>query len=147
MADSIDSDKNSLLEFEVGGIPTQRDLQISTAAVLVKISHSDDFASWNETNEIINLLVKNFDIKSEDAANILDVAQILVKDSKRLTSLIETLKDRFTPAQLTTVATMIWKVMLADGIIYDTETQAAKQIGEILGLTPEQINEAKNQAL
>jgi len=134
------------LEVEAGGTPTKRDLQISTAVILVKISQADDFSSWKETNEILGMLELHFKLGPSEAAQVMDVARVLVRDSNKVETFITTVKERFDIQQLTTVGAMIWKVMMADGVIHARETKVAEQIGKLLGLTLVHIAQAKRLA-
>ncbi|HMO17989.1 MAG TPA: TerB family tellurite resistance protein [Oligoflexia bacterium] len=134
------------LEVEAEGKPTSRDLQISTAIILVKISQADDFSSWKEVNEILGMLELHFKLSASEAAKVIDIARIIVRDSDKVSQFISTVKEKFSADQLVIIGAMIWKVMLADGIIYSRETKAAAQIGKSLGLSLAQIAEAKRLA-
>lgn len=134
--------EDAQLEVDAQGVPTTRELHISTAVLLTEIALADSSIAGAELDQIMSALNSTFRLTDSESAHIIEVADFLLRDKGKTEQFVTIIKNRFTEQQLETVAQMMWKVMMADGVVTENETKCADRIGHALGLTPESVMKA-----
>lgn len=128
------------------GKPTERDLQICVAALLVQMAFSDEHLHEKELTAMIGNLNRQFQLSDYDAADILEVADYLRKNETRLENLLTIINERFEHSQKLTVLAMLWRVMKADGSVNTFEARLAAEVSSHLGLSEAEIEQARIMA-
>ncbi len=134
------------LEVDVSGQLSQRDLQISTAALLLQMAHADEKLTNGEIDAMVSTMDKLFVLQGNVAGDLLEVADFLRRDQTKLDDLLKVVNKRFDAAQKQTIVAMLWKVMNADGFIDPFEANLAAEISMKLGLSVDEVKKAQSLA-
>lgn len=135
--------KGAKLEFEKSGTPTEHDLKVASALLLLHVAKIDKALAGPELQAVVSALNKQFAFSDEDAATLIAVADFLHRDQAQLDSFAALLNDRFTEGQRVTVLGMMWRVITADGVVSKLEALAATELTRLLGLGEEHLTEAR----
>ncbi|MCB0323158.1 MAG: TerB family tellurite resistance protein [Bdellovibrionales bacterium] len=134
------------LGVESSGQPTARDLQIATAALLVKMAFVDERLADEEMKALVGNLNRQFHLSDTEAGDLLEVADYLRRDQAKLSELINLIHKRFEEAQRITIVAMLCRVMHADGVVTKLEAHLASEVAQSLKLSIAQIEAAQEMA-
>ena len=134
------------LEVDKDGAPSARDIQISTAFLMLKVGRADNSLDGCEVKSVTEALKRQFNINDAEAGDVLGVAEFLSRDSDKSEQFTDIIKNNFDQEQKMVVMTMIWKVVVADFQVEDTEVQLARAFQSQLGLSDEQGDQALAKA-
>jgi uncharacterized tellurite resistance protein B-like protein len=134
------------LEVEASGNPTQRDMQIGTASLLVQMAHVNQNITKGEIDSMVRCMNRQFKLSDQDSADILEAADFLRRDRNKLDDILAAINERFSDSQKQTVLAILWKVMNADGSVSGREAELAASILSQLGLSSDQVRTAKAMA-
>ncbi len=134
------------LDVDKSGEPTSKDLMVATVAVLLNMGHSDHSLGDDEFKAIMSSLNHEFDLSDDEAGHIVDIADILRQNKEKAGAIARIIKDGFSMEQRELVLSMLWKVVLADGVVEDFEVKYASNIREQLGLSLESSIRARKNA-
>lgn len=129
-----------------GGQPTERDVKIATAVILLEVAGQDEDYAPEETETIFSVMETQFQLTEDETLDILETADALRKDGKIFDEIVTTINSSFTTAQREKVFSMAWKVILADGRVDKFEAKFAAQLRARLQLNEEQYERAKKAA-
>ena len=128
----------SFLDLLFGPAPTRLpapDEQLALAALLVRVSRADGFASAEELARIERILQSRYDL-APDAALAMrreaETAETLAPDTVRFT---RALKEAVPLEQRAALVEALWTVALADGQRDADEDRLLRLIAGLLGLT------------
>ena len=125
------------------GSPTAFDLQAATTVLLVHLCASDSAIGVLEITTLQGSLRRQFGLDEIAAAHLVEVATFLDKTSDNLEAFSRLLKSSFTPGQRVTILAMVWKVLMADGVISSFEALTAQELTQILDLSEAHLADAK----
>lgn len=125
------------------GKPTDFDLQAATAVLLVHIGRIDTSVQLGEITTIQRQLARHFELADDDAAHVIEVAQFLDQDASTLDRFGILVRDRFEIGQRVTVLSMVWRVVLADGVVSELEASTLQRLTGILGLDESHLKAAR----
>jgi len=134
------------LNVEKTGLPTEKDLQIATTAILVQMAESDGNLAQQEITSLVNVLKREFKVSEEDAGHLINLADFMRKDKGKLDEFVALINERFEKSQKLTVFSMLWKIMQADGLISTTEATLAAELAGALKLSEEDVIRARDMA-
>ncbi len=140
------SGKQSSLEVDASGNPTEDDLLIATGVLLLEMAGSDDDFAPEELQTIYRVMQEEFKIEKGEVYELLSEADNLRNEKGKIDEFVNTINANFKPAQRQKVLSMIWQVVYADGEVERFETRFATQLKFRLKLTDEEEREAKKQA-
>jgi uncharacterized tellurite resistance protein B-like protein len=124
-----------------------RDLQIATALLLLEMSGQDGDYAPEEVDAMIKSMKNEFNMNQAQALEIMEAADSLRNQTEKIDDFVKVINENFKPKQRQTVLTMVWRVILADGIIDKFETRFATQLKFRLQLTDAQAEQAKATAV
>lgn len=131
------------LEVDANGAPSDRDLQICTAVLLLQMACVDEHLTKGEIDSIVRVLDKQFVLEHAVAGDLLEVADFLRRDRAKLDEIVAVINKRFSEKQKQTIIAMLWRVMNADGSVSKLEAYLAAEIAGTFGLSPDQVAEAQ----
>jgi uncharacterized tellurite resistance protein B-like protein len=134
------------LELDSSGDPTEKDLQIATAVLLLEVAGSDEDYAPEEVKACVTVMNRQFNSDDEETMEILAAAEELRSKAGRIDEFVEAVNENFTEKQRQLILAMAWKVILADQQIENHEQKFASQLRTRLKLTREQAQEAKDLA-
>ncbi|MCB0346397.1 MAG: TerB family tellurite resistance protein [Bdellovibrionales bacterium] len=134
------------LEVNKQGQPTSKDLMVATVALMLNMGHSDSSFGDDEFKSIMSSLNVQFDLSDDEAGHIVDIAEILRKDKAKTGHIMSIIREGFSVEQRELVLSMLWKVVLADGVVEDFEVKYASEVRAQLDLSLESSIRARKNA-
>lgn len=118
-------------------------IQVATCAVLLEVANSDDEFSAIERDNIIQILVKDFELSDEYARKLMELSDRERKESIDLWHFTNLINERYSIEEKIKIIEMVWKVIYADGKLDKYEDHLAHKLSNLLKLTHKQLIEAK----
>lgn len=137
--------EGTTLVVETGEKKEEYDAEFLVAALLVSIANADGEISAIETEEMLQLVGDHFELKSSESLEILTTAMEDLADNPDLEAILKELSTVLTSADKEDVAVMMFKVIDADRREAPEEMQALANAAEIIGITNEQLQKARQR--
>lgn len=134
------------LHADQDGNPHSRELQLAAAALLLEGAYGDEECTREEKTEIIRDLSFEFAISHRETKRIIEDADEIRLNHESLRPLIEVINHRLTREQRVEVLSLVWRVILADGVVQQFEKVYAEWLVPLLGLSAEEAKQASAQA-
>lgn len=134
------------LEMDSSGDPTEKDLQIATAVLLLEVAGSDADYAPEEVQACVAVMNAQFNSEDEETMEILAAAEELRSKAGKIDEFVKAVNQHFSEKQRQLILAMAWKVILADQQIENHEQKFASQLRTRLQLSREQAQEAKDLA-
>lgn len=129
-----------------GGRPTERDLHIATAVLLIEMASADQAIAKEEATVVCNTMGAQFGIAEDKLPELVEIAIAARKEAKKIDQFVKAINDSFNDEQRTRILAMIWKVVIADGKVEKFEQRFAKQLQARFKLSDEQAERAGKMA-
>ena len=130
---------------ETGEKKEEYDAEFLVATLLVSIANSDGEISAIETQQMLQLVGDHFELRSSESLEILTTAIEDLADNPDLEMILKELSTVLTSADKEDVAVMMFKVIDADRQETPEEMQALARAAEIIGITNEQLQKARQR--
>lgn len=134
------------LKVDNTGNPTDRDLHIATAVLLVEMASADKAIERSEAQALCTTIAHEFELDDGEIPELVQIAIAARKEQGRIDQFVNVINERFNDAQRQKVLTMIWKVVMADRKIDKFEERFAEQMRNRFKLSPEAAAEARQAA-
>lgn len=92
-------------------------LKVAVTSILCEMAHVDDHFHKSEFAKIIELVDHQFHLMDEEAEQIREISEILIKDKAKVDEAIDAINQHFSQIQKEKICEMAWSVAKADGII------------------------------
>lgn len=124
---------------DLTGAADKRDLgededRLAAAALLFHATAVDGVVSPDERKVLANLLMRQFDLDTEDAAALVADAEVADKEAIDLYGFTSVLKRRFDEADREKIVEMMWKLVYADGTVHEFEDNLIWRVAELLAV-------------
>lgn len=139
----LNTSKVTTLEVDVSGKPSDGDIQIAVAILLLEASGTDNDYAPEEIATAYKVLENHFKITNQDAEKILEQADSLRAEKEKINHFVKHLNQSFSAKQKQLVFALIWKIISADNQVSKEEIRIANQFKTRLQLSDEQAEEAK----
>ena len=130
-----------------GGGDLHHDIRVATCALFLEMAHVDGEFSDEERMHIMQTLTNNYALTEEDAAELTKRADGERKGSIDLWQFTNRINQNYSQEEKIEVATMLWKIVYADGHLSEHENYLVHKLGKMLRLTHRELIEAKLTAL
>jgi len=127
-----------LLEIENDGEPTEKDLKVITALILLQAANSQDSLSSDELMNIVAGMFRRFGVGDEESGELIFIAELIAKDTARAKNLIERINQRFSVEQKQQIMALAWRVIGSDNVVSNSEGSYIIELRKSLKLTAEQ---------
>ncbi|MCB0359024.1 MAG: TerB family tellurite resistance protein [Bdellovibrionales bacterium] len=134
------------LRLDKAGKPAARDVVIATVIVLLELAHQDKEFSEEEFTQIIRGLNREFGLSDAEAGMVMEIADYARKNPERGSEATRVINEHFSDEQKEHILSMLWRVVLADGLVDAFETRYAVLLRTRLNLSLEQAVRARTQA-
>ena len=134
----------ALLKVDNRGLAPERDLQVSTAVLLMYMAKSEGTFGAAEVSAVLESLARQFEIKSEEAGELVEIAEFLLAEKQRISDFVKIVNDRFEKSQKITLMAMLWKVMLADGLVTRLEAEFGADLCGMLEIGAAEVSAAQD---
>ncbi len=126
--------------------PSEKDLHIAAALLLVEIGQADNEWQKSEIETIVSRLARLFDLDHQAAEALFEEARQHDADHVSLHPTLKIINERFTPEQKQQVITDCWRVAFADGVLDHYEEHQIRRIADLLYLPHSRFIQAKLKA-
>jgi len=133
----------SQLTVDKTGHPTGEDIQVAIAAFLIAVAGSDSRFDENEFDVLFRAMARHFQISDERNVQLLEIADFLRREKGKLDEFAEIVNQAFDRSQKQTVLGMLLKVVVADGVVTETEKNKLGQVMELLELDQSDLRKAE----
>ncbi|WKZ57165.1 MAG: TerB family tellurite resistance protein [Bdellovibrionota bacterium] len=126
-----------------GKRPSAQELQVACIAVLLHVARIDRECGSNEIRQLVAALNREFRISDVEAGELIEVAELLLKEPGKLDEFSTLLRESLTVEEKQTLLAYAWKIVESDGNIGFQEASLATQLRKDLNLTLEQAMAAR----
>lgn len=128
------------------GEAVDRDLRIATVLVLIQLGHIDDEFESAELKALVVNVGKAFVLDDVEVGELLELTSIIRKKEGALASAVELINQSFSPVQKEEILSVVWKVIVADGVADAIEARYAALVRERFGLGLDAAIRARQKA-
>lgn len=125
----------------------QPDAQLALGALLVRVAFADRTYRAEEVGQIDRILAQTFDLGPIEAAKLRATCEALERDAPGTPEFASILRDEIDYADRKALGDAMWSVAIADGHRHEAEEIQLEAIELALGITSEDIAEARADAL
>lgn len=134
------------LEVSKTGQPTDREVQIACAVLLLEMAGADNDYSPAEVEMTLSSMQQQFKFTHEVATELLEIADGLRKQHDKIDQFVKLVDDNYNDKQRELILAMVWKVVIADGTVENFEQRFATQMKFRLKLDDEAAARARKMA-
>jgi uncharacterized tellurite resistance protein B-like protein len=112
--------------------PTDRELHLATAALLLEVSHADFDISETELKVIAAALQRQFNFNETETQELLSLALGEHEDHYSLHPFVQLINSHFSPHQKCQVIEDLWHVAYADQCLNKNEEHRIRKIADLI---------------
>jgi uncharacterized tellurite resistance protein B-like protein len=143
----IDSLLRMLEGRQTPAMPSEEDLRLAVAALLVEAARMDETFGESERATIAILLSKRFGLSAEDVSSLMQRADERVSRSAQHSSFTHNINLMMSAVERAEVIEMLWRVAYADGVLDAREVQLIRQIAGLIHVPDQERMLARKRAL
>ena len=128
------------------GAGAHADKNLAAAALMVEAAAMDGAIADREQETIRALLTSRLGLSGNEAGTLIEAAKKAQADATHLVRFTRTLKDALGEAERTEIIEMLWRVVLADGVVHDFEDNLIRRVAGLLYVSDRARGEAKKRA-
>jgi uncharacterized tellurite resistance protein B-like protein len=128
-------------------VPSEEDLRIAVAALLVETARMDQSFGDAERTMIAGLLTKRFGLPAATVSSLIERANTRVSDLVQYFPFTRNINQKMTPEEKTELIEMLWRVAYADGVLDPHEDQLIRQIAGLIYVSDHDRMLARKRAL
>jgi len=125
---------------------TEHKKQMAAAALFIEVLKSDFEHRDEEWATVESSLRELFDLSNDEIAQITALAEDEVHNAVSLQGFTRCINDNYTNEEKLRIVEMLWRVVLADGVINKHENHIMRKIGALLYIPHKDYVRAKQQA-
>jgi len=138
--------KNATVDKTVSSMDKEELIRMAAAVLFVEVMHADHQIDKRERQVIKRALLESFSLSKQDAEELLQQAEIRVKDVTSLHEFTSLLHGRLTNEEKVMLIEQIWRIILADDNVDKYEEHLVRRIAELLYVSHRDYIRAKLSA-
>ena len=148
MLSSIKEYFSSRLSPEPESDPDRRDneIKIATAALMIEVGLADSHIQKEERQLIEQTIQNTFDLKEEDAQELITIAENEIDHSVSLHEFTRLLNEKLSREERDRIVEMLWHVAFADNVLDKYEEYYIRKIADLLYVSHKDFIKAKHNA-
>ena len=119
--------------------------KVATVALLISTAKYDGAFDEVERDEIMTLIKNYFSLSSGDSNKLFKAAEIIEDEANDLQQFTRTLNLILNDEEKLKIIELIWKIVMADGIIDSYEENLVRRLSGLLYLQDKDIGNIKNK--
>ena len=119
--------------------------QVATVALLISTAKYDGAFDESERDEIMSLVKNYFSLSSNDSNELFKAAEIIEDEANDLQQFTRTLNLILNDEEKLKIIELIWKIVMADGVIDNYEENLVRRLSGLLYLQDKDIGNIKNK--
>lgn len=125
----------------------QSELNFASAALMVEAARLDGQVDDGERAQIVSIMVRQFSLDEDAAAELLDDAERDAEDAHDLYSFTSVIRRHFDHDERVAMVGLLWEVCYADGELHDFEANLLRRLAGLLYVTDQESGEERRRAL
>jgi uncharacterized tellurite resistance protein B-like protein len=121
----------------------KKKLQIATCAIFLEMAKSDDNFTEQESEQIVSVMQKTFDLQKEYTDELIDLAKSRLVHSISIYEFTGIINNNFTSYEKFELMKNLWRLIYTDRRLDRYEDQLVKKIGTMLHLEHKDVIAAK----
>jgi len=131
---------------ERSGTPSEHELQLATAVLLVEVMRSDANLEEAEKTVILSALCDKFALSSEESLQLFELAQHRAEQAFDFQHFTSRLNKGYSSGQKVRIVEYLWRVAYADGHLSEHENHLMRKIADLLYISHGDYIAAKERA-
>lgn len=127
--------------------PTEDDLRMAVAALLVEAARMDASFDSAERSAVSTILAKRFGLSGSDVASLVSRADTRIQDTAQYFPFTHSINTRMSAEQKAEVIEMLWQVAYVDGELDPEEDRLIRQIAGLIHVTDRERMLARRRVL
>lgn len=124
----------------------EADRRLACAALLIEVAVIDNEFDGTELAELKTILVKQFDIPSDEIDALVTMAQAESADSTSMYQFTQAINRHFSPEEKFELVTGMWRIAYADGDLDKYEEYIVRKVSDLIHLPHGDFIRAKHAA-
>lgn len=125
------------------GNGSEHDLRIAACALLLEMSGIDGDFSDAERESILAILIRDFGMRAEESAALVEAADEELKGSRDLWQFTHLINQHYSNEEKIAIIEMIWRIAYTDGKLDQYEDRLVHKLAAMLRLEHRQLIDAK----
>lgn len=125
----------------------EHQLQLATAALLIEMVRADFESQEIERDHVLELLTKEFNLSTQEAAQLAELGEDEVRESVSLYEFTQAIDTTLSLPDKIRMIEMLWQVAYADGALDKYEEALMRKLADLLHLSHRQLMQAKHRVL
>ena len=125
---------------------SKSDSRLAVSALMIEAAMMDGELTDDEKSTILQLLCNYFDLTDDESKTLFKEASNLQSSSSQLIHFTRTIKDGYSEEDRVALMEMMWKVVQADGIEDNFETNLMRRIAGLLYVSDRDSGLARKRA-
>ncbi len=139
--------KSVLLDEKATEKGNEKRIQIAACSLLIEMAGIDNQFSEDERDRIIAIIKKEFDMSSQTAEELMDLAKLELKGSVDLWQFTNMINESYKMEDKARLMEMVWRVIYADGKLDKHEDYLVKKMAKLLHIRHSEMIDAKIKVL
>ncbi|MBN1849353.1 MAG: TerB family tellurite resistance protein [Deltaproteobacteria bacterium] len=123
------------------------DICMAACALLLEMAHIDNEFSESESDKIISILKKDFDLSEQYANELIRKTEEELQGSIDLWQFTNLINQNYSMEEKIRIIEMVWKIAYSDGKLDKHEDYLVHKLANLLRLTHKQLIDVKLQVL
>jgi len=120
--------------------------QVAVCAILLEVAEADNHFADEEREEILRGLQNYFGLSKAAVATLMMTAEKERQNTADMWEFTNSISRSYSPDQKLNLLTMVWQVILADGVLDPHEEHLARRFQTMLSVNHSVLMEAKQKA-
>lgn len=131
---------------EVAPVDEGEKLRLAATALLFRALFVDDVAHESEELQIRRIVREEFGLEGEAVERLMDDARHAAETATDLYGWTRVVNDEYTPDEKQHLMELLWRVVLADGVIDDHEHALMRRLAGLIHVSDGDSARARNRA-
>ena len=118
-------------------------IKLAACALMLELAHADDEFSDTERAHIESVLQRHFNVEGEAAKTLIALADQQRRQAVDLWGFTSLIASSYDLGQKMVLAEVMWGLILADGQVAEHESYLVRKMGNLLGLEPGYLSQAR----
>ncbi len=121
-------------------------LRLATAVLMVEVARADHVFEQSELERLLTLIASHFELSTEDAADLIDLASETTDDVAHLHDFTQLIHNHLTETEKALIVGLLWEVAYADGRLDKYENSLVLKISDLLYVSRGRVMRLKHDA-
>jgi uncharacterized tellurite resistance protein B-like protein len=135
------------LKVDEHSVVVKEDIQLAVASLIVKAMLDPEGKERCEFESLVETLIIELELSSPESVEFKQICRVLRNTPQKCNCLVEIVNKHLSVNNKIAVLETVWKVIIADGVLKEYESDYARDLRRDLDLTLEQAMLAQHRAM